>query len=156
MKKFTKKIGALMSGLLPIISVTGKANAMIERPVTPNYKTVIGMIREAWNDDEKTFADKLKHPINHFQAKYGMYPVGPGKLGLRALNTISNHPKMTATIVSAPIVLSLASKYGAFDKLGEIVKNRISGDQTQFEDYNNQENDDDQEDGEPEFRNDFE
>ena len=140
MKKISKKIASLISGLLPILSVTGKTNAMIERTVTPDWNTIKSMMGEAWSDNEKTFEDKLEHPISYFQKKYGMYPTGPGKLGLRALNKVSNNRKTASACVLGPPALLLAYKYSAFDKIGDIVKNCISGNKTQFKDYENQYN----------------
>ena len=168
--KRLKKIGALISGLLPILSLSTKTKAMKEylAPVFYNRdncphthidkapdNVVNQMLSDAWN----LTPEEHEKALENYDKKFGMHPYPIQVTGLRALNKISNNPKTTAAVAASVIGLPLAYKYDVFNTLGEIVKNRMFGNKAQFEDYedyNNQENDDDQEDGKPEFQNDFE
>ena len=152
MKKFSKKIGALISGLLPILSVTSNSKAMKEgegyfAPLFYNRDNcptghidrapddvVKQMISDAWN----LTPEKHKEALESYNATFGMHPYPIHVTGLKALNKISNNRGKIATTVTAPPTLFLAYKYGAFNKIGNIVKDCISGNKTQFEDYENQ------------------
>ena len=136
MKKISKKIVALMSGLL---SSVGTANAMVE--IEAPKEVVYGMLSDAWNLPKDEYYKREKN----FEEIYGMKPVSELQYcGLRTINTISNNRKKIAAMCLTPIAVYSAYKLGAFDKLGNFFSNSESEENSETDCYlennENQEN----------------
>ena len=149
MKKFSKKIASLISGLLPLLSLSTKTKAMktMKEYLAPLFYTrsncPVGHIAKAPDNvvnqmikDALTLSpEEHKNELKGYETKYHMHPYPIQVIGLRALNKISNNPKTTAAVAVSIIGLPLAYKYDVFNTLGEIVKNLMFDNKAQFEDY---------------------